>query len=318
MVKNSEVVSYCRLLLFLLSSCCSSRVTSSGRRCSPPKGPFGSLPLRRRRVLFCRQPLLSPTVPASIPGHGRGRGPMRRGPPRLPPRTVMSGGRTPRDEKVVGARGRIGWRDRGEGAGCRVGGRIRRQGGVRAGPRRDEDKGGRIADLSPCRGEVDRARAACSGEEDEAPQGRYSMEDVMRRRTAARLNSSGQMRRRAEPPWPVASPAAARARRGEAASHGGAVKKETTSRRGCVRRYGGGGPMPRRWRRRLTGRRALETGPRRAKSRRRSRVSHSRDRRCTCCREEVDARQASGCRRTEGRGGSERRALVCRSLAKKI
>jgi hypothetical protein len=56
MVKNSEVVSCCRLLWFLLSSCSSSRVSSSGRRCSPPKGLFGSLPLRRRRVLWCWYP----------------------------------------------------------------------------------------------------------------------------------------------------------------------------------------------------------------------------------------------------------------------
>jgi hypothetical protein len=60
MVKNSEVVSCCRLLWFLLSSCSSSRVSSSGRRCSPPKGLFGSLPLQRRRVLWYWYP---PSVP---------------------------------------------------------------------------------------------------------------------------------------------------------------------------------------------------------------------------------------------------------------
>jgi hypothetical protein len=47
----------------VLSSCSSSRVSSSGRRCSPPKGLFGSLPLRRRRVLLCRRPLRSRFTP---------------------------------------------------------------------------------------------------------------------------------------------------------------------------------------------------------------------------------------------------------------
>jgi hypothetical protein len=63
-----------KLLLFLYllpcsrisrrDSCSSSRVSSNGRRrWSPPKGLFGSLPLRRRRVLLCRRPLRSRFTP---------------------------------------------------------------------------------------------------------------------------------------------------------------------------------------------------------------------------------------------------------------
>jgi hypothetical protein len=56
-----------KLLLFLYllpcnrissrDSCSSSRVSSGGGRSSPSKGSFGSLPLRRRRVLWCWCPL---------------------------------------------------------------------------------------------------------------------------------------------------------------------------------------------------------------------------------------------------------------------
>jgi hypothetical protein len=66
MGENSKVLSYCFVLHFLH---CSSRGRSKNsssngrRRWSPPKGPFGSLPLRRRKVLLCRWPLRSRFTP---------------------------------------------------------------------------------------------------------------------------------------------------------------------------------------------------------------------------------------------------------------
>jgi hypothetical protein len=56
--ENSKAVSYCFVLHFLLCSSrgrndISSRGSSNGRRCSRPKGLFGSLSLRKRRVLWC-------------------------------------------------------------------------------------------------------------------------------------------------------------------------------------------------------------------------------------------------------------------------
>jgi hypothetical protein len=71
-----------KLLLFLYllpcsricrrDSCSSSRASSSGGRSSSSKGPFGSLPLRRRRVLLYRCTLRSRITPTVWrPPHGR-------------------------------------------------------------------------------------------------------------------------------------------------------------------------------------------------------------------------------------------------------